>query len=60
MARSGMTEAEVRAIMAAQTNRAARLAAADDVIDNNGPVAAIPAQVARLDAQYRALASGAP
>ena len=60
VARSGMTEAEVRAIMAAQTSRTARLAAADDVLDNNGPVAAILAQVARLDAQYRALASDGP
>jgi hypothetical protein len=32
-----MTPAEVRAIMATQSSREARLAAADDVIDNGGP-----------------------
>ena len=56
VARSGMTPAEVRAIMATQSSRAARLAAADDVIDNGGPPEAIAPQVARLDARYRELA----
>lgn len=36
MARSRLSEAEVRAIMAAQWSRAQRLAAADDVIRNDG------------------------
>jgi dephospho-CoA kinase len=58
MARSGMTEAEVRSIMAAQASRSARLAAADDVIDNSGPQDLVPAKVAALDARYRALAAG--
>ena len=35
-ARSGISAAQVRAIIATQASRAARLAAADDVIDNNG------------------------
>jgi len=57
VARSGMTPAEVRAIMATQASRQARLADADDVIDNAGPPEAITPQVARLDARYRELAA---
>jgi dephospho-CoA kinase len=57
VARSGMTPAEVRAIMATQASRDARLAAADDVIDNGGPPEAIAPQVASLDARYRKLAA---
>ena len=57
VARSGMTPAEVRAIMATQSSREARLAAADDVIDNGGPPEAIAPQVASLDARYRELAA---
>jgi dephospho-CoA kinase len=57
MARSGLTEADVRAIMAAQTSRAERLARADDVVDNAGPPDAIAPQVAALDRRYRALAA---
>lgn len=53
MARSALSAAAVREIMAAQLPRAARLARADDVIDNAGPRAAIAPQVARLDAFYR-------
>jgi dephospho-CoA kinase len=59
VARSGLTEAEVRAIMATQLPRAERLARADDVIDNGGPRSALAAQVAALDARYRALAGAA-
>lgn len=55
-ARSGMGPAEVRVIMATQSTRDARLAAADDVIDNAGPPEAIRPQVADLDRRYRALA----
>ena len=55
-ARSGLPEAEIRAIMATQLDRSARLAGADDVIDNAGPVEAIAPQVAVLDQRYRALA----
>jgi dephospho-CoA kinase len=57
VARSGMPSAEVRAVMATQMSRAARLARADDVIDNSGTVADIAPQVARLDAMYRELAA---
>jgi dephospho-CoA kinase len=57
VARSGMTPAEVRAIMATQSSRDARLAAADDVIDNGGPPEAIAPQVERLDRRYRELAT---
>jgi dephospho-CoA kinase len=52
-----MTPAEVRAIMATQSSRDARLAAADDVIDNGGPPEAIAPQVERLDRRYRELAT---
>ena len=55
--RSGMTPAEVRAVMATQMPRAARLARADDIIDNSGTIADIAPQVARLDAMYRELAA---
>ena len=57
MARSGLTAAAVRAIMATQLPRAERLARADDVLDNAGPPAAIAPQVAVLDRRYRALAA---
>jgi len=52
--RSGLAEAEVRAIMATQLPRPQRLARADDVIDNSGSQAALAARVAALDAAYRA------
>jgi dephospho-CoA kinase len=56
-ARSDLAPDEVRAIMATQLPRAERLARADDVIDNSGPLAAIGPQVAALDRRYRALAA---
>ena len=55
--RSGLDPAQVRAIMATQLSRAARLARADDVLDNSGPHEAIGPAVAKLDASYRALAA---
>lgn len=55
MARNGFTREQVEAIMRRQATRAERLAAADDVIDNDGPPEALEAQVARLDALYRRL-----
>lgn len=58
-ARSGLSEDEVRAIMATQAPRAARLAAADDVIDNGGGLDALRKQVALLHAKYSALAEKA-
>jgi len=58
MARNGFTEEAVRRIMAAQASRAERLAAADDVIDNEGAPAALVPQVARLHRAYLQLAAG--
>jgi dephospho-CoA kinase len=55
--RSGLDPVQVRAIMATQLTRAARLARADDVLDNAGSREAIAPAVARLDASYRALAA---
>jgi dephospho-CoA kinase len=54
--RSSLTEAQVRAIMAAQVSREVRLAAADDTIVNDGDVNAITPQVDRLHARYCTLA----
>jgi dephospho-CoA kinase len=56
-ARSGLRDTEVRAIMASQLSRAARLAAADDVIDNGGTIEALRTQVAALHAKYLKLAA---
>ena len=42
--------------MRSQASREQRLAAADDVIDNRGDLAALRAQVAALHAKYLALA----
>jgi dephospho-CoA kinase len=50
--RSGLSEAEVRAIVAAQATRAQRLAAADDVIENRGTIEALCEQVAALHRKY--------
>jgi len=55
MQRNGMTADQVRAIMAAQATRAQRLAAADDVIDNDGGLDALRPQVERLHKAYLAL-----
>jgi len=44
----GLDEADARARMAQQIDDAARLAAADVVIDNNGPLEALEPQVAAL------------
>ena len=51
-ARSNLPEAEVRAIMRTQVTREARLAAADDVIDNAGSRDALRNQVAALHQKY--------
>ena len=45
-------------MLAAQTGRRERLAIADDVIVNDGPLEALEAHVVALDARYRALAAG--
>jgi dephospho-CoA kinase len=51
-ARSGLGESEVRAIMDHQVPRAARLAAADDVIDNRGTLDELRRQVDALHLRY--------
>ena len=51
-ARSGLGAGEVRAIMDHQAPRAARLAAADDVIENRGTLDELRGQVAALHARY--------
>lgn len=57
MTRSGLSEAQVRAIMGAQATRDERLAVADDVIDNSGTLAQLEARVHALDQVYRRLAA---
>ena len=52
MARNGLTEEQVRAIMAAQVTRKQRLAAADDVVVNDDGLDALRPQVERLHAFY--------
>ena len=54
MQRNGLSEAQVKAIMATQATRSMRLAAADDVIDNNGDLAALQPQIAVLHEVYLA------
>lgn len=56
MQRNAMTEKEVRAIIATQATREARLAAADDVILNEGETRLLAPQVDHLDAAYRRMA----
>ncbi len=50
--RSGLAAEEVRRIIRSQATRAARLAAADDVIDNRGSRDALRKQVAALHEKY--------
>jgi dephospho-CoA kinase len=57
MDRSGLARTEIVRIMAVQASRGERLAAADDVIDNEGSPGDLRAGVAALDSRYRALAA---
>jgi dephospho-CoA kinase len=57
MARSGLSAGEARAIMVAQVGRERRLAAADDVIDNGGELAALRPQVEALHRRYLEMAA---
>mgnify|MGYP003382315828 CR=1 FL=1 len=57
MARSALSEKEVRAILAAQASREQRLAAADDVIDNSGGLTKLYPRVAELHIKYLANSS---
>lgn len=52
MSRNGLDRGEIERILAAQATRAERLAAADDVIDNDGEIAGLPLQIERLHRQY--------
>lgn len=56
-ARDGATLEQARAILAAQATRAARIAAADDVIRNDGDLHALRDRVAELHASYLELAT---
>jgi dephospho-CoA kinase len=56
MSRSGLARPEIERILAAQATRAERLAAADDIIDNDGDLAALPPQIEHLHVNYLALA----
>jgi dephospho-CoA kinase len=51
-----MSAEQVKAIMATQASRSARMAIADDVIKNDAGLEHLMQEVVRLDAQYRKLA----
>jgi len=57
-ARSRLSKEEVSAILAAQADRASRLAAADDVITNDSDRRSLRDQVLSLHARYSEIASG--
>ena len=56
MSRNGLARSEIERILAAQATRAERLAAADDVIDNDGPVAGLAPRIECLHLDYLARA----
>jgi dephospho-CoA kinase len=58
-ARDGRSEAEIRAIQANQASSAARRAAADDLIQNDGDLEQLSTQVAALHTRYLRLAETA-
>lgn len=60
MARSGLAADEVRRIMSTQAARTERRAAADDIIDNNGDLAALFPQVEALHDRYLAASEKQP
>lgn len=57
MQRSGLSAEQVRAIIATQATRAARLAVADDVLRNDGDLAELLPQIERLHQQFLRLAA---
>lgn len=57
MQRDGISAGAVQKILAAQTDRQTRLAAADDVIDNAAALDQVRMRVVELDRQYRDLAN---
>ncbi|MBC7858226.1 MAG: dephospho-CoA kinase, partial [Burkholderiaceae bacterium] len=60
MARNGLPEQQVKAIMAAQTTRQARRAAADDIVVNDGAKDALTPQIDRLHNFYISLSEKLP
>jgi dephospho-CoA kinase len=58
MRRDGVSHEQAAASLAAQASRAARLAMADDVIENTGRAEDLEARVAELHGQYLQLAAG--
>lgn len=54
LARDGVSESQVRAILAAQLPREERLAKGNDVINNSGGHANMMRQIIQLDRRYRA------
>jgi dephospho-CoA kinase len=59
-ARDNTSQEQARAILASQASRDARLAAADDVLENSGTVAELRQAVDRLHAQYLKMAQSSP
>ncbi|EMB4323292.1 dephospho-CoA kinase [Pluralibacter gergoviae] len=59
VARDGVSRQHAENILAAQATREARLAVADDVIDNNGSPDTLAGDVARLHQRYLTLAAQA-
>ncbi len=57
IARSGLAHDAVQRILDAQADRATRIAAADDVIDNDGTLAALDPAVDALHVRYAGLAA---
>jgi dephospho-CoA kinase len=60
MRRNGMSEDEVKAIIATQMPAAQRIALADDVIDNSGPAEALDRPIAELHCRYLEAAASHP
>jgi dephospho-CoA kinase len=58
LARDGVDEALANRMIDAQATRRERLAIADDVVANDGPIERLDQAARELDAQYRALAAG--
>jgi dephospho-CoA kinase len=58
--RDGVSLEQARASLAAQATRTDRLAMADDVVRNTGPVDELQGQVARLHQRYLGLAAAGP
>lgn len=59
MTRSGLSEAEVKAIMARQASRDERLQAADDIVSNDTDLKSLQQQLLTLHQRYVALAETA-